>query len=109
MDWEWDEEAQKKRKEEMDRFIIEKYKEDERTMVLIFAQWCVNQEVDAVELYEIAYPGQGKNAVLAYACEQTVEASEAEEITDELLLHVLELFENHDLAFIVHEQMEKRA
>lgn len=98
------------RKEEIElknKQIIENYQEQEETMVLIFAQWCVNQGLDAFELYEKAYPGQLQNKTLKSAYDQTVPKEEAEEITDELLLQVLDLFGNHDLAFIALEMKQK--
>lgn len=93
---------------EIEKRIIENYQNDERMMILIFSQWCVNHNLDQVELYERAYPTQLKNAVLEEMKELTVPQEESEEIADEILLQVLQLFGNDDLAFVVQEEIEKR-
>lgn len=84
-----------------DKYIIKRYEEDEEMMVLLFAQWCVNNEVDAYELYERAYPHQAKNPALHTALEQTVPKGESEPISQELIIAVLQMFGNDDLAFEV--------
>ncbi|WLV25131.1 hypothetical protein QR721_02495 [Aciduricibacillus chroicocephali] len=88
--------------------VIESYKKDEQMMILVFAQWCINHELDPEELYIKAYPEQVKNPALHHALELTVPKTEAGEIADETLFNVLDLFGNHDLAFIVQEEIEKR-
>ena len=98
----------KMNQKEIEKRIIENYQSDERTMVLIFSQWCVNNDLDQVELYKRAYPSQLKNAVLEETAEMTVPKEESEEIADETLLQVLQLFGNDDLAFVVQEEIEKR-
>ena len=77
-------------------------------MILIYSQWCINNELDPVELYEKAYPGQLKNNALIEIIGETVPAKESAEITDQTVLNVLQLFGNDDLAFIVQEHIEKR-
>lgn len=84
-----------------DQYIIKRYEEDEEMMVLLFAQWCVNNEVDPHELYERAYPHQAKNPALHKALQQTVPKEESEEISQELIIAVLQSFGNDDLAFEV--------
>lgn len=93
---------------EIEKRIIENYQSDERMMILIFSQWCINQGLNQAELYERAYPSQPKNAVLEEIKELTVSKEESEEIADGTLLQVLQLFGNDDLAFIVQEEIEKR-
>ncbi|WP_339229913.1 hypothetical protein NSQ77_07225 [Oceanobacillus sp. FSL K6-2867] len=93
---------------EKDKQVIENYQSDEKMMILIYAQWCINNELDPVKLYEKAYPGQLKNNALLEVIEGTVTAEESAEITDQTVLDVLQLFGNDDLAFIVQEQIEKR-
>lgn len=88
--------------------VIESYKKDEQMMILIFAQWCVNNDFDPEMLYIRAYPEQVKNPALHNALELTVSKEEAGEILDETLFNVLDLFGNHDLAFIVQDEIEKR-
>jgi hypothetical protein len=88
--------------------IIENYQRDEKMMILVFAQWCVNHNLDPQEMYLRAYPGQGKNQALIDAVELTVPKEEAGEISDQTLLGVLSLFGNDDLAFIVSEEIKKR-
>ncbi|WP_245347843.1 hypothetical protein [Oceanobacillus polygoni] len=77
-------------------------------MILIYSQWCINNGLDPVELYEKAYPGQLKNNALKEVMEETVPAKESAEIADQTVLNVLQLFGNDDLAFIVQEHIEKR-
>ncbi|MGX1193763.1 hypothetical protein [Metabacillus sp. SLBN-84] len=88
--------------------IIRNYQRDEQMMVLVFAQWCVNNDLDPAELYARAYPDQIENAELKQAIELTVPKEEAGEIADHTLLGVLSLFGNDDLAFIVTEEIAKR-
>jgi hypothetical protein len=89
--------------------IIENYQKDENMMILVFAQWCVNQELNPVDLYMRAYPDQSENPGLKQMLELTVPKEEAGEIADETLLSVLSLFGNHDLAFVVTEEINKRS
>ena len=92
---------------EMEKRVIENYQNDERMMILIFAQWCVNNNLDARELYIKAYPNQLNNAILDEVVEETVPKNEAEEIPAATVLQVLQLFGNDDLAFVVQEEVEK--
>jgi len=94
------------RNNKKDTFIIEQYENDEKVMVLIFAQWCVNHDLDANQLYKQAYPAQPENKVLLEAMAETVPKEESEEIETEVVLQVLQLFGNDDLAFIVQETEE---
>ncbi|PAV30635.1 hypothetical protein CIL05_05910 [Virgibacillus profundi] len=95
-------------KKEMEKQVIENYQNDERMMVLIYAQWCINNDLDPTTLYEKAYPGQSKNDTLTEALELTVPKKESDEIPDQTVLHVLQLFGNDDLAFVVQEMIENR-
>ncbi|ARK30578.1 hypothetical protein [Halalkalibacter krulwichiae] len=94
-------------KKEMEEKIIENYQKDESMMVLVFAQWCINQDLDPIEIYKKAYPNQEKNEALDYALNLTVPKEESETIANETLLGVLSLFGNDDLAFIVQEEIKK--
>lgn len=105
MDWE---NEQKEYREQVEKRVIESYKQDEMMMVLVFAQWCVNNDFDPVALYNEAYPGQVKNKALLDAVEMTVPREESETIDDQILLNVLQLFGNDDLAFNVKTMIEKR-
>ncbi len=88
--------------------IIRNYQRDEQMMVLVFAQWCVNNDLNPKELYARAYPAQLENAELKQAIELTVPKEEAGEIADHTLLGVLSLFGNDDLAFVVTDEISKR-
>ncbi|WP_078380084.1 hypothetical protein [Sutcliffiella halmapala] len=92
-------------KNEVEQSIIENYQKEENMMILVFAQWCVNHDLDPAALYMKAYPDQANNPALAQALELTVTKEEAGEISNETLLGVLSLFGNDDLAFIVTEEM----
>lgn len=92
---------------ELEKHIIEQYKQDEKQMILIFSQWCINHDLDPVVMYEKAYPGQKKNPALTEALEHTLPKEEAMHIPDETVLNALSLFGNDDLAFIVSEEMDR--
>ncbi|UOR10769.1 hypothetical protein [Halobacillus amylolyticus] len=95
-------------RKEIEEQVIQSYKKDEQMMILVFAQWCINHELDPVSLYKEAYPNQLENDSLKQALELTVSKQEAEDIPDQTLLGVLSLFGNDDLAFVVTAYMDKR-
>lgn len=76
-------------------------------MILIFAQWCINHDLNPEELYLRAYPNQSANHALKEAVELVVPKEESGEISDQTLLGVLSLFGNDELAFIVTEEINK--
>lgn len=92
---------------ELEKYIIEKYKQDEQMMVLIFAQWCVNHDLDARRLYEIAYPEQGGNHLLQNALKDTVTVDESDDIDSIMVIEVLQAFGNDDLAFVVQQMADE--
>jgi len=94
---------------ELEQFIIDNYQRDEQTMILIFAQWCINNELDASELYKRAYPQQDDNSALQEALAITVPREEAYDIDNDTLLTVLSLFDNEELAFVVSDEMSRLA
>lgn len=94
-------------RKEMEEQIIANYERDEQMMILIFAQWCINHDLDPVELYLRAYPDQAANPALQQAMELTVPKEEAGDIPDDTLLGVLSMFGNDDLAFVVTEKIGK--
>jgi hypothetical protein len=77
-------------------------------MILVFAQWCINHDLEPEEIYLRAYPNQSANPALREAIELTVPKDEAGEVSDETILGVLSLFGNDDLAFVVTEEIQKR-
>lgn len=93
-------------KKELEQQIISHYQKDEKMMILIFAQWCINHDLDPEELYLRAYPTQKANYALKDAIALTVPKEEAGEIADDTLLGVLSLFGNEDLAMVVSEEMQ---
>lgn len=88
--------------------IIESYKRDEEMMILVFAQWCVNNGLDPHSLYLQAYPEQEGNEALRRALALTVSEEEAGFISDDTVLGVLSLFGNDDLAQVVTEAIDQR-
>jgi hypothetical protein len=92
---------------ELETKFIQNYQGEEKMMILVFAQWCVNHDLDPVEIYLQAYPNQSSNPALKEAIELTVTKEEAGEVADQTLLGVLSLFGNDDLAFIVTEEIRK--
>ncbi|MFK3936430.1 hypothetical protein ACI2JA_02805 [Alkalihalobacillus sp. NPDC078783] len=91
---------------EREAYIIEKYKQEEKLMILLYAQWCVNHELDPVLIYEKAYPHQLKNQQLLDAVDQTLPKAEAEPVPLSSLLEVFSWFEQNELAFYVSELAE---
>ncbi|MBP1992479.1 hypothetical protein [Paenibacillus eucommiae] len=93
---------------ELEEEIIRNYQREENMMILIFAQWCVNHDLDPAELYRSAYPHQEDNISLKQALDLTVPKEEAGEVSDDTLLGILSLFGNEELAFLVTEEINKR-
>ncbi|WP_150275805.1 hypothetical protein [Paenibacillus tepidiphilus] len=93
----------------MEQQIIESYKQEEEMMILVFAQWCVNNDLDPQALYLQAYPDQESNAALGRALALTVSKEEAGDITNDTVLGVLSLFGNDDLAYVVTEAIAAKA
>lgn len=93
---------------EMEEFIVQSYQKEENMMILVFAQWCVNHDLDPVDLYKRAYPDQVENQALKDGVALTVSKEEAGDVPDETLLGVLSLFGNEDLAFVVTQEIEKQ-
>ena len=94
-------------KKELEDKIVANYQSEEKMMILVFAQWCVNHDLDPEEIYLRAYPSQSNNQALREAIELTVQKEEAGEVADQTLLGVLSLFGNDDLAFVVTEEIQK--
>ncbi|TVY07278.1 hypothetical protein [Paenibacillus cremeus] len=95
-------------KKEMEEQIIRNFQQEEQMMILVFAQWCVNHELDPAVLYTRAYPDQEANPALQQVLELTVPKEEAGEVPDATVLGVLSLFGNEELAFVVTEEIAKR-
>ncbi|HLS07449.1 hypothetical protein [Lentibacillus sp.] len=95
-------------KKEIEQKVIESYQQDEKMMILVYAQWCINHDIDPVALYERAYPGQRDNQALKEAMELTVSKQESEDIPDLTVLNILQLFGNDDLAFVVQEKVDAK-
>lgn len=93
---------------EVEQRIIENYQSDEKMMILIYAQWCVNHDLDPKSMYIETYPDQMDNVALREALALTVPKEESEPIADQIVLNVLQVFGNDDLAFTVQEAIEKR-
>ncbi|WP_151734624.1 hypothetical protein [Paenibacillus tengchongensis] len=93
----------------MEEQIIESYKRDEEMMILVFAQWCVNNGFDPQALYLQAYPEQEDNAALGRALALTVPKEEAGNISSDTVLGVLSLYGNDDLAFVVTEALAAKS
>ncbi|QFT89511.1 hypothetical protein FIU87_12700 [Bacillus sp. THAF10] len=95
-------------KKDLEAAIVENYQKEENMMILVFAQWCINHNLDPIALYSKAYPNQTNNPALQQALELTVSKEEAGEIPDQTVLGVLSMFGNDDLAFVVTEEISKR-
>ncbi|MFB5086783.1 hypothetical protein PGC35_06105 [Psychrobacillus sp. PGGUH221] len=86
--------------------VIEQYQNDEKMMISLYAQWCVNHEIDAVKLYKQAYPSQQDNELLVSIIDDTEKNSL--QVNTDTLLQVLQLFGNDDLAFEVSQAALKK-
>jgi len=95
-------------KENLEQQIIKSYQKEEKMMILIFAQWCVNNEFDPFDMYIRAYPDQKNNHALREALELTVSKEEAGDIPLETVLNTLDFFGNTELAAVVHEITNKK-
>ena len=85
--------------------VIEQYEADENMMIQIYVQWCINHDINPLELYSTAYPNQGTNEVILELIESTEKNSTI--IDTGTVLYVLQLFGNDDLAFVVSEVEKK--
>lgn len=92
---------------EIEQKIISQYQKDEGMMIMVFAQWCINHDLDPQELYKKAYPEQGTNAQLEKMLELIVPKEEAGDIPHQTVLNVLQLFGNEELAFVVSQEIER--
>ncbi|WNJ15551.1 hypothetical protein [Bacillus velezensis] len=89
--------------------LEEYYRRDENMMILVFAQWCVNHDLDPMVIYSKAYPGQPLNKELRKTAEElVVPKEESEPIPDQTVIGVLEMFGNSDLAEAVYEAIAQR-
>lgn len=86
--------------------VIEQYQNDEKMMISLYAQWCVNHEIDAVKLYKQAYPSQQDNELLVSILDDTDKNNL--QVNTDTLLQVLQLFGNDDLAFEVSQAVLKQ-
>lgn len=95
-------------RKQVEEGIVESYRQDEDMMILVFAQWCVNEGLDPEELYGKAYPQQQSNERLKRVLELTVPKEEAGDIPDQTVLGVLSMYGNDDLAAVVAEAAAAR-
>lgn len=90
----------------IDEQIIQKYQQDEQLMIRLFVQWCSNNELNPHALYSMAYPEQTVNETMKKIIEEA-KFEEVIEIDNAMMLDVLQLFGNDDLAFIVINEIER--
>jgi hypothetical protein len=93
---------------ELEEELIRNYQKEENMMILVFAQWCMNNDIDPEALYRSTYPQQENNPALKQSLELTVPKEEAGEIADDTVIGVLSLFGNDELAFAVTEAIKQR-
>jgi len=94
-------------RDEKETYIIQKYRENEEMMILIYAQWCVNNYLDPKALYNMAYPKQQIPSLLDDVMASTVPKNESEEITSDLVIQLLQMYGNDDLAFVIQAKAEE--
>ncbi|WP_027955757.1 hypothetical protein [Halobacillus kuroshimensis] len=88
--------------------VIRNYQKGEKMMILVFAQWCINHDLDPIAIYTEAYPYQEKNKELIEALDLTVPKKESDLIDSETILEVLSLYGNDDLAFVVSDYIHRK-
>ncbi|AXF56203.1 hypothetical protein [Salicibibacter kimchii] len=93
---------------DIEKQVIDQYQQDENMMILVFAQWCINHDLNPHTLYKRAYPDQPINGELEKTLELTVPKKESGDIADDTILGVLSTFGNSDLAMVVTEEIETR-
>jgi hypothetical protein len=93
---------------EFEEELIRNYQKEENMMILVFAQWCINNDIDPEALYRSTYPQQANNPALKQSLELTVPKEEAGEIPDDTVIGILSLFGNDELAFQVTEAINQR-
>jgi len=94
-------------RQEMERQMVEQFERDERMMILVFAQWCINYDLDPVALYTRAYPQQADNVELREALKIVVPKEEAGPIGEHIVLGMLAAYNNDELAAVVTEEIAK--
>ncbi|MFB1081719.1 hypothetical protein [Jeotgalibacillus sp. JSM ZJ347] len=90
---------------EKEAYIIKQYQEDEQVMVRIFIQWCHEHNLDPERVYHEAYPAQAPNSLLKKLSEDG--ESFGMTIDSGTLIHVLQVFGNDELAYVVSEYAKK--
>ncbi|MBM7542932.1 hypothetical protein [Amphibacillus cookii] len=86
---------------EREQYIIEQYQAGEDQMILLFAQWCINHQLDPYVVYQQAYPHQKGLDKLAESMDHTVTLEQSDQIDTSLLIEVLQVYGNDDLAWVV--------
>lgn len=84
--------------------VINDYKKEERMVVLLFAQWCINHDLDPLDVYKEAYPNQFPSEVLQDVLQDTVPKEVSEEIPIETLSQALHAFGHDELVFLCHQK-----
>ncbi|MBE1554291.1 hypothetical protein [Sporosarcina limicola] len=90
----------------IDEQVIQKYQEDEQLMIRLFVQWCKNNQLNPIELYSRAYPEQLENLTMKKVMEDA-EFEDEIDIDNEMMLDVLQLFGNDDLAFVLSDEISR--
>jgi hypothetical protein len=88
--------------------LSEMYQRDTTAMILVFAQWCINHDLNPLAVYKEAYPEQDIPPALVSMMELTVPKEEAGDIPLQTLLNVLTAFDNDRLAAVVQEKAKQR-
>ncbi len=87
---------------QLQEFIIQKYQDEERTMVHFFIEWCREHQHNSHEVYQLAYPNQPENPIISELSAELNEQAPLHIPTD-TLLEVLQVFGNDELAFVISE------
>lgn len=93
---------------ERDQYIIERYQAGEAEMILLFVEWYHNYDLNSLEIYREAYPNQEFPEKLIEMNQELIESKEAVQIEKSLLLEVLQLYGNDNLAYVVTNYADKK-
>ena len=86
--------------DDLSKKVIEQYQADEKVMIQLFIHWCKNKQLDPLIIYKEAYPHYPDTTMLEKSIEEMVD-DESIHVSKETLLHILEVFEQHELAYVV--------
>lgn len=86
--------------DDISKKVIEQYQADEKVMIQLFIHWCNNKQLNPLTIYRKAFPHYSDTTVLEDNIKEIV-GDEPVQVSTETLLHILEVFEQHELAYVI--------